>query len=138
MGQMTTVGQSKVMLLAVSPSAHIQLSLSTLAAEATACCLAAVSIKFFARAHRSRKEARLPRLSSGNFPGGKKSSARFGSGRPLARHLQLLSRDLAGGGGAVAVSRLTAMAAEQGRRRWRLRLRPETAVVAVAVGGGGL
>ena len=39
MGQMTTVGQSKVMLLAVSPSAQIQLSLSTLTAEATACCL---------------------------------------------------------------------------------------------------
>lgn len=138
MGQMTTVGQSKVMLLAVSPSVQIQLSLSTVAAESTAYCLAAVSIKFFARDHRSRKEARLPRVSSGNFPGGKKSFARFGSSRPLARHLQLLSRDLAGGGGAVAVSSLTAMAAEQGRQRWRLRLRPETAVVAVAVGGGGL
>ena len=80
----------------------------------------------------------LPRVSSGNFPGGKTSFARFGKGRPLARNFQLVSRDLAGGGGAVAGSRLAAMAAEQGRRRWRLRLRPESAVVAVAVGGGDL
>lgn len=52
--------------------------------------------------------------------------------------VQLLSRGLAGGGGAVAGSRLTAMAADQGRQRWQLQLRPETAVAAVAVGGGGL
>jgi hypothetical protein len=45
---------------------------------------------------------------------------------------------LAGGGGAVADSRLTAMAAEQGRQRRRLRLRPETALEEVVVGGGGL
>lgn len=41
--------------------------------------LAALSIKFSARTWRSRKEAVLPRVSSGNFPGGKTSFARSGS-----------------------------------------------------------